>query len=426
MSQIRLERARAHARDGRAQEAALLYAALLKEDFSHETQLEAHGFLGGRYYEEKKYDSAVKYFKICTDLSSSSFNSYYDLGAALEKLNRFDEAATAYLRALHLQPNNGRYYLFAGAALYALGDKDSALALWSLGADVDPMVRQAQYISRASEALRIKSALADRALREHFTRLHADGVAKIDDVDRVKRSIWVQTAESMVSFRHEVQKPFVFYMPDLPPTPVFQNLTWAEELEKATPDILEEYRRAGVQVAGKPYIPQTAELSQEWNALKGSSSWNSIHLYENAQPNKELSKLFPKTLKALKKLPLVTVMGNPLEVFFSVLAPDTHIPPHFGLSNCRMTVHLPLVVPADCGIRVGQDSYQWEQGKIFAFDDSFNHEAWNKSDQIRVVLIFEAWAPDLSTAEQSAISASYAARDAWLTQRQIPKGATCS
>ena len=85
-----------------------------------------------------------------------------------------------------------------------------------------------------------------------------------------------------------------------------------------------------------------------------------------------------------------------------------------------MTTHLPLLIPDDCSIRVADETYHWQEGKVFSFDDSFRHAAANDSEETRVVLIFESWAPDLSPAEENAISESFAARTDWLKQRRIP------
>ena len=91
------------------------------------------------------------------------------------------------------------------------------------------------------------------------------------------------------------------------------------------------------------------------------------------------------------------------------------------MANHRITVHLPLVVPEGCAIRVGTHTHVWEEGKLFAFDDSFEHEAWNRSTRERVVLIFESFHPDLGAAERRAIERSYAVRGQWLEARRIPE-----
>lgn len=86
-----------------------------------------------------------------------------------------------------------------------------------------------------------------------------------------------------------------------------------------------------------------------------------------------------------------------------------------------MTVHLPLIVPDNCAIRVGDYHHSWREGEVFAFDDSFDHEAWNDSDLVRIVLIFEAWHPDLTADEIKAVERSFSARENWTKNRTIPK-----
>ena len=76
-----------------------------------------------------------------------------------------------------------------------------------------------------------------------------------------------------------------------------------------------------------------------------------------------------------------------------------------GVANSRLTVHLPLIVPAGCAIRVGDDIHEWREGELFAFDDSFEHEAWNRSSELRVILLMDTWNPWLSEAERLAFTA---------------------
>ena len=89
--------------------------------------------------------------------------------------------------------------------------------------------------------------------------------------------------------------------------------------------------------------------------------------------------------------------------FFSALKPGVHIPPHNGATNARLTVHLPLIIPPDCGLRVGEETHVWEPGKLVLFDDTIRHEAWNFSDRLRVVLIFDVWHPLLSALERDLV-----------------------
>jgi aspartyl/asparaginyl beta-hydroxylase (cupin superfamily) len=96
----------------------------------------------------------------------------------------------------------------------------------------------------------------------------------------------------------------------------------------------------------------------------------------------------------------------PADGFFSLLDAGTHIPPHTGVTNTRLTVHLPLIVPPECVFRVGSETREWVPGKAWVFDDTIEHEAWNRSDSPRAVLIFDIWNPFLSEAERDLVRAA--------------------
>lgn len=89
---------------------------------------------------------------------------------------------------------------------------------------------------------------------------------------------------------------------------------------------------------------------------------------------------------------------------FSLLKPHTRIPPHTGVTNSRLVTHLPLIVPEKCGFRVGNTTREWVPGIAWVFDDTIEHEAWNLSDKLRVVLIFDVWHPALSESERMMIT----------------------
>ena len=89
---------------------------------------------------------------------------------------------------------------------------------------------------------------------------------------------------------------------------------------------------------------------------------------------------------------------------WSLLKPGTHIQPHHGMLNTRLICHIPLIVPKDCAIRVGNETRAWREGEALIFDDSFEHEAWNKSGDTRVILLFERWRPEISLEERAALT----------------------
>ncbi len=102
---------------------------------------------------------------------------------------------------------------------------------------------------------------------------------------------------------------------------------------------------------------------------------------------------------------------------FSVLKPKTRIPPHTGVANFRLVVHLPLTLPPGCGFRVGGELREWRIGEAWVFDDTIEHEAWNESDETRIILICDVWNPRLSEEERLAISRVIAAADAFSGNR---------
>jgi aspartyl/asparaginyl beta-hydroxylase (cupin superfamily) len=112
-------------------------------------------------------------------------------------------------------------------------------------------------------------------------------------------------------------------------------------------------------------------------------------------------------MAALTGLPIPVIAGRSPMVLFSILAPGTHIQPHNGMLNTRLICHLPLIVPDGCRLRVGNHVRQVRAGEILIFDDSIEHEAWNDSAEMRAILLFEIWRPELTAAERGALTAMY-------------------
>jgi aspartate beta-hydroxylase len=98
------------------------------------------------------------------------------------------------------------------------------------------------------------------------------------------------------------------------------------------------------------------------------------------------------------------VAGHGPEVLFSVYTPGTHLLPHRGVTNTRLVAHLPLIVPQDCALNVGGELHPWREGRVVVFDDTYEHESWNRSGEVRVILIFDIWNPHLSAAERLAVA----------------------
>ena len=207
-----------------------------------------------------------------------------------------------------------------------------------------------------------------------------------------------------------VQEPLFLTFPKLPPLTFYprEHFPWMAALEAQT-EVIRDELVAQLKVYWEkfhPYmqIPAGAPLNQ-WAALNQSPDWSSLHLWRDGRKVAENCALFPRTTAILDGLPMADQPGFAPTAMFSVLQPRTTIPPHTGSSNTRLIAHLPLIIPEGCRFRVGNDTRPWVMGESFVFDDTIEHEAWNDSDQLRAVLIFDVWNPLLSQAERDLVSA---------------------
>jgi aspartate beta-hydroxylase len=196
------------------------------------------------------------------------------------------------------------------------------------------------------------------------------------------------------------------HYPFLPADEFFdrEHFPWMAALESKAGVIRAEFealiKQPGVPI--RPYVRQDPGTpTNKWTALDGSLDWGACFLWEYGVRNEPVCALCPETVAALDALPRADIPGRAPSAFFSLLKPRSHIPAHTGVTNTRAIIHLPLIVPPGCRFRVGGETKVWEEGRAFAFDDTIEHEAWNDSDELRVVLIFDVWNPHLSLAEQS-------------------------
>lgn len=137
-------------------------------------------------------------------------------------------------------------------------------------------------------------------------------------------------------------------------------------------------------------IPSFVELSQDQKKIASDERWKTFLLYGFGKPMESNCRHAPKTAALLAKVPDLQT------AFFSILGPHYHVPPHRGVSKTIMRSHIGLIVPKDrenCTIRVEDQTLSWEEGKGFVFDDTYDHEVWNNTDEDRVVLLFDFTRP---------------------------------
>jgi aspartyl/asparaginyl beta-hydroxylase (cupin superfamily) len=145
--------------------------------------------------------------------------------------------------------------------------------------------------------------------------------------------------------------------------------------------------------------------------MTGNPDWSAFYLWKFGEIVPENAARCPRTMQVMADVPLASVNSRSPSVLFSLLRPGARIPPHSGLVNTRLICHLPLMVPPECGFRVGNDTRTPVEGKAWVFDDTIEHEAWNRSDRTRVILLFEIWRPELTEEERALVGAMFNAID---------------
>lgn len=205
------------------------------------------------------------------------------------------------------------------------------------------------------------------------------------------------------------QQPSMLLIPRLPAIPFYDkaDFPWLENLEAATGVIREELLSVLRQDSGdfRPYVahPDGAPLAQ-WAELNHSMRWNAFFLWKDGARMDAQCRRCPRTAALLDTLPMIDIPNFGPTVLFSVLDRNTHIPPHSSVTNARLVVHLPLIVPAGCRFRVGNEIREWREGEAWVFDDTIEHEAWNDSDELRVIVMIDIWNPLLTEAERDLVS----------------------
>lgn len=318
--------------------------------------------------------------------------------------NRFDIGALI-AKADHRRRDDDRraanaYY---GAAIRTLAARPSA----------DPHI-----ISEVQRAQKAVDWLGD-IFRDHLLNGLAEaGFPREKQHPRFRRSLDMMFGleQRPLEQRPYPQRPMAHYYPDLEyvqfaDTSGYQWISAVEakfaEMQKEALGLLQQHD--GFQ----PYMKtNAARPQQDHHGLLENPDWSTLHLWQNGAPVDEHVRRCPVIFDAIMAhVPLCHIGPRAPSVMLSLLKPGAKIPPHSGMLNSRLICHLPLVVPPDCGFRVGTETIEWQEGKVIAFDDSVEHEAWNDSAFDRLVLIFDIWRPELEESEQAQIRTMFSIVD---------------
>lgn len=327
-------------------------------------------------------------------------------------------ALAAIDRALGLEPRNLRALVFKGDHLEAAGDARAASAFYlaAVRSTSSPEQLESELrpdLARAQAMCRRYAADFEAFLRE---RLAHAGLEE-GSAERFATSLDILTGRKRIY----LQEPRYYYFPGLAAIPFHErgDFSFLDAVEAATGDIRAELEEVLKEDAAfKPYIQSSPERPRkEQDGMLDNPAWSAFYLWKDGEIVAENAARCPRTLQALAGVPLTRVGNRSPSVLFSLLRPGAHIPPHSGMVNTRLICHLPLIVPGQCSFRVGNEVREWVEGKAWVFDDTIEHEAWNRSDRTRVILLFEIWRPELSDRERSLVEAMFAAIDAHSGQK---------
>lgn len=341
---------------------------------------------------------------------------WMNLASAERGLGADGREGAALQKAVDLDQRNFMAQLRTAQLQQRLGESGAAADSWS------KVLALSGGLSDIPPSLAETLAGARRFVSDHqagFAAYVEAGVAPVlEQADDVVRRRFQACLDHEFGRRAVYQNQCSgLHYPFLPADEFFnrQHFPWMAALEAKTDVIRAEFLKMVERDGGnvRPYVRQESGTPEnKWTALNGSLDWGAAFLWEYGVRNESVCRACPETVATLEALPRADIPGRAPSAFFSLLKPNSHIPAHTGVTNTRAIIHLPLIVPLSCFLRVGGETRSWKEGESFAFDDTIEHEAWNGSEHLRVVLIFDVWNPYLSLAEQQLLKQFYASADA--------------
>jgi len=391
---------------GRLEEAAQLWSQVLSSAPEHPQAL---FHLGQHKLIRRDASGALEFFARAAKADPATPVIPLNIAFARRSLGDAAGELQALDQALAIDPYFLPALLAKGAALERDGQTRQAArvyrdALASAPPEAQLSPELKAHIARARDLVRANAETLDAHLQEKFAAIRARhpgaDLARFEDCK-----------EAMLGRKRiYTHQPTMLHVPGLPAIQFYGRgqFPWLERLEAETEIIREELLailRDDAPAFG-PYVQHPAGVPlNQWEELNFSPRWSAFFLWQDGKRNDANCARCPRTAAIAESMPLADFPGYAPAVFFSTLEPHTRIPPHTGVTNARLIVHLPLIVPENTGFRVGNDSRAFEAGKAWVFDDTIEHEAWNDSDKLRVILIFDIWNPLLTPVERELVCA---------------------
>jgi len=391
--------------EGKGSQAITYWGQILLLNPNHIPTLAA---LGKYSLANNDNNSACKAFERVCQIDGRDPQQWISLAIAYRKLNNIDGESAAIQQALVADPMDMLALIMKADLHTRLGETHQAALTYGSVVKVAPPIERVHPSLRPSIefAMQYKAnydqehgKFLDDFLATAYQEVHGE------QLDRFRDSVDIMVGRKK---RYDSQS-LLYHYPSLAPVEFFdhERFPWLAEIENGTEQILTEFMHVlGEEEGFTPYLEYSPGVPMGQLAeLNNSPDWSAYHLYKDGVVQEANAAKCPNTMRLLSLAPQPIQLGKTPSALFSLLKPKTHIRPHTGASNVRLLTHIPLIIPEHCGFRVGNQTKPWIPGQALVFDDTIEHEAWNNSDQLRVVMIFDIWHPDLSEAERHMITA---------------------
>lgn len=286
-------------------------------------------------------------------------------------------------------------------------------------------ILQKMPITAAVQRDRLRAQGALQWLNEQFKKLLVDGLDARGFTEKHRHLNFQHSLEMMIGIRP--RPPVSMSYPQIPLSFFYSGTQYCEFADtddfawkQAIADNFETIRQEAMGLLANKnsfsaYVKSQSERPQgDVHGLLDNDEWSTLYLWENGGPVADVVSKCPITYKVITdNVPLCRITSRAPSIMFSLLRAGAKIPPHTGMLNTRFICHLPLFVPDKCGFRVGRETREWHEGELMVFDDTVEHEAWNNSDQDRLVLIFDIWRPEITQNEQKQIEALFEIVDSY-------------
>lgn len=316
---------------------------------------------------------------------------------------------------LAISPEQPPLWLLLGQVRAAMGNRTGSLKSWyqaiqraqASGAWTSRETTPPELVDDVLAVIEATRIGRRELLLDSFADLRSEfGSARLSRVDR---AIAAYLGELEARPRHPRQRPKFLFMPDLPQDPFVDPFRqpWAATLRDAYPSIRREALELLAEETGfAPFLEfQPGARMDDYIGGDGAHpAWDAFFFYRHGQRFDANHSRCPVTSSVLDGIELCRIRDQAPEICFSLLRAGSHIKAHHGVTNTRLVMHLPLLVPAECALNLlDVGAHAWREGELMMFDDTFEHEAWNRSDSPRLILLMDCWNPDLSDVEKRAL-----------------------